>query len=85
MARRTPGAVLATWDDLVTGRCFPTLEKYLCLKEPLDRSIIVGGERPGLLKPQWERQAQAAYERYLHFLRRGCDLQWNGSLSSTLG
>ena len=35
MARKTPGAVLLTWNDLISGDGIYLVEKYLGLKEPI--------------------------------------------------
>jgi hypothetical protein len=82
MARQTPGSFLMTWEDLSTERCFPMLEKFLCLRQPLERGLIMKDASKGLLNPHLVDQAQKTYERYLHFLRNGCQLQWDFCFSS---
>jgi hypothetical protein len=71
MARRTPGAVLLTWDDMVTGRGFPLLEKYLYLKEPLvnDDSLWKPAQSNPNVTSAMLEHAQRSYERYLYYLR----------------
>jgi hypothetical protein len=66
MARCTPGAVLLTYDDIITGRCNPLLEDYLCLKEPLiiDKSLF---SVPSFYVDSY---AQESYERYLYYLKQ---------------
>ncbi len=66
MARQTPKALLLTCNDIISGRCFPLLEDYLCLKEPLinDQDFSVSLKPFPLLD-----YAQSAYERYYYYLR----------------
>jgi hypothetical protein len=73
MARRTPGAVLLTWDDVATGRGYPVLEDYLHLKEPLrPRPVLFGpGNRSrGPYSANEVQSAEKAFEKYLAYLRR---------------
>jgi hypothetical protein len=76
MAAKTPGAVLLTWDDMITRAGFPLVEKYLKLKEelvlrtdwfpePLDISRV-----PGDLLERAER----SYNQHLYHLRQLQDL-----------
>lgn len=73
MARKTPGAVLLTHDDLITGRGFPLVEEYLSLKQPLeqDDSLLnkVRSYNP-LVSPKNLEVAQQSYERYLYLIRQ---------------
>lgn len=69
MARRTPGALFLTWDDLSSGKAFPSLEEHLglkvqlkaehrhfkaCLRDDFDERLI--------------NECQDAYERYYYYL-----------------
>lgn len=73
MARKTPGAVLLTHDDLITGRGFKVIEDYLNLKVPLelDESLFSKkrSHNPLLSSDNIER-AQQTYERYLYLMRQ---------------
>ncbi len=63
MARKTPGAVLLTYDDIITGRGFPLLEEYLCLKESIMPVDAVKSDFLG------SSEAQKSYERYFYYLK----------------
>jgi hypothetical protein len=71
MARQTPGALLLTWEDMVTGRGLPLVEDYLYLKQPLINDITLYPQAPNNLftTSTMVNQAQAAYERYYYYLR----------------
>lgn len=71
MARNTPGAVLLTWDDMLTGRGFSLLKQYLCLKEPLvsDEALFPKTDHNPYVTSAMIEHAQAAYERYYYYLR----------------
>lgn len=68
MAKRTPGAVVATWDDLVRGDVLGEMESYLGLSVPLDKIEHSDGH-PCDAKETVVEQCQDAYERYHYFLR----------------
>jgi hypothetical protein len=71
MARKTPGAILLTHEDLANGKGLPLLEDYLHLDTPLQN--IPGGyalKDCRELIPKTEMDtAERAYEKYLYFLR----------------
>ncbi len=71
MARRTPGAVFLTHEDLITGRGLPLIEKYLYLKEPLvhDASKYPVKDILGLIPKKEAELAERAYEKYLYAFR----------------
>ncbi len=71
MAARTPGAVVLTHEDLLTGRGLPLLEEYLYLKEPLvhDPGKYPSKDIRGVVSKQDLETGQRAYEKYLYFLR----------------
>lgn len=74
MAKRTPGAVLLTWEDLRSGRGVPLVQEYLGLKEPIpyDPALLAPYIRSfsaGLVAPALLADAESTYEKYLYFLR----------------
>ena len=69
MSRRTPGAVLLTWNDLASMEAFPHIEKYLNLKEPLVPIDIFQEENEKASRNIIE-QSQDAYERYLYMMKK---------------
>ena len=79
MAKRTPGAVFMTWEDLVTNRSLSLVEKYLGLKEPIQFSVesLVPfiTHKTGLLDKKLLDLCQDSYEKHLYFLRNQ-DLQF---------
>ena len=68
MARRTPGAVLLTWEDISTGRGLPLVEEYLNLKEPLAVPEMKKGTSATLVPFGLLSSAEQCYERYLAYL-----------------
>jgi hypothetical protein len=69
MAKRTPGAVLLTYEDIVTGRGFPLVEEYLNLKTKLEVVPTKKGTSVSSLVPSdLVRHADRAFNRYFHFL-----------------
>lgn len=67
MARRTPGAILATWDDLARGEITKKIESYLGLNvplEPMNLSSTNADVRESLVE-----RCQDSYERYHYFLK----------------
>lgn len=69
MARRTPEAVLATWDDLAKGSAFGTIEKYLGLNVPLETDgRHFSRVDKDLFSEQTIEKGQDAYERYFYYL-----------------
>ena len=70
MAKRTPEAVLVTFDDALTGTAFPLIEEYLVLKTPLFGNPASFPTAPvGLAKWDLVKSCQESYERHLFFLR----------------
>lgn len=72
MARRTPGAVFLTHEDLITGRGLPLLEKYLYLKDPLahDPTKYPVKDLLGVVPKAELDLAERAYEKYLYAFRQ---------------
>lgn len=69
MAKRTPGAVLLTWEDMSNDRCFPLLEEYLGLNTSLT-SEKFEAETLDLVEHSLVEQAQESYERHLYYLKQ---------------
>lgn len=74
MAKRTPGAVLLTYDDLREGRGIDLIEEHLCLKEPIKwrpASLAPVSMRlsPANFAPEALAQVEEGWERYLYFLK----------------
>lgn len=69
MAKRTPGAVLLTYEDIITGRGLPLVEEYLNLKSTLEMTATKKGTGVSSLVPlDLVRHADRAFNRYFHFL-----------------
>ena len=68
MAKRTPGAVMATWDDMARGEVLKDIESYLGLSSPLEAPNLSEGT-PCIMKESVIEQCQDAYERYHYFLK----------------
>ena len=72
MAKRTPGAVLLQWDDLITGRGLSLVEDYLSLKVKLempdDAFQSLKGTDDILIPNAMMKEAEICYERHLSFL-----------------
>lgn len=69
MAKRTPQAILLTWDDVLSGKKFSLIEKYLNLKDPI--SLI--GQEPKIKEVvdlNIINKSQRSYERYFYFLKK---------------
>ena len=70
MAKRTPEAVLVTYEDAQSGRVFPLIEKYLTLRTPLvPKPNLFPTPPAGLAKWDLVERCQESYERHLYFLR----------------
>ena len=71
MAKKTPGSLLVTWDDIVSERAFESVQKYLGLKRPLESAYnAVTKEESELQYPySLASQAQARFERHLAYIR----------------
>lgn len=68
MAKRTPGAVLLTYEDITTGRGLPLIEEYLGLKQPLEMVEMKKGTSKKLAPLGLVERADRAFNRYFHFL-----------------
>lgn len=71
MAKRTPGALFLTWDDLASGRAFPSIEGQLGLKVQLKSRYhhFNAGFRDEF-DERLISECQDAYDRYYYYLDR---------------
>lgn len=74
MAKRTPGAVLVTWEDLLTTRFLPMIEDYLELKQSInyDPQCLSSLQRTfssDLVGASLRSDAESSHEKYLYFLK----------------
>lgn len=73
MAKRTPGAVLLTWDDLITSRFDGEVEQYLNLKTPIQKLSKFyepyQKEFANVIPASFMKWAEESYERHLYFLK----------------
>lgn len=74
MAKRTPGAVLLTWDDLNQGHGMSLIEDYLGLKHPIsyDPCLLLPYKRKfasNLYSFDVKNEVEEIYQRYLYFLK----------------
>lgn len=82
MAKRTPGAVLLTWDDLVENRGISLIEEYLNLKQPIsyDPVILTPFKRTyptDLIDFQVRSQVDETYQQYLYYLKNQNLRHWS--------
>lgn len=69
MARKTGEALLLTWDDLVSGRAFQSVEEYLGLKEQLRSGLDHFASRTNdNFDESLVSECEDAYERYYYYL-----------------
>lgn len=69
IAKRTPEAVLLTYDDLIEGKGMNLIEDYLELKNPIDFHFNDLPEVKSNFPMKSINEAETAYERYLYFLK----------------
>jgi len=69
MAKRTPKAILLTYDDLISGRKFPAIEKYLNLKEPI-KTEEIKEDIQDVMDVSLINEAQESFERHLFYLKK---------------
>ena len=68
MARKTPGAVFLTWNDMCTTRGFAIVEEYLNLRKPLEKGSFVRGPKDYRIQTDLVSWCRRAYERYYYYL-----------------
>lgn len=74
MAKRTPGAILLTWNNLVDSKGMSLIQEYLNIKEPIewDSALLnpyIRNFSTNLIGIDLLNEAQDAYEKYLYFLK----------------
>lgn len=73
MAKRTPGAVLLTWDDLNSNRGINLIDEYLELKQPLIYDSVFleqfKEENSVKIKLEIKNSAEETYQKYLYWLK----------------
>ena len=74
MAKRTPGAVFLTYDDLILNRGLNLIEEYLDLYQPIqfDPKLLENislGSGTELLGSTLRSEIENIYEKYLYFLK----------------
>lgn len=69
MAKRTPGAVLLTYDELQSGKGLDLIEEYLQLKTPLSKPQPSSIENDDF-DVKTCNECQDIYERYLYYLKQ---------------
>jgi hypothetical protein len=70
-ARKTKNALLLTWDDLASGRAFPSVEEHLGLKTQLKAEHHhFGAVSRDDFDEKLISECQDAYERYYYYLAR---------------
>jgi len=71
MARRTPGAILLTWQNLLDGKGMDLIQDYLSIKDPICFNITLLNQHKSVnqLAESDLNKIQDAYERYLFFLK----------------
>lgn len=67
IARRSPGSVLLTWDDLAKDSSLRIIEGYLGLSEPLHLPVL-NEDGPETCSERTVEECQRAYDRYYHYL-----------------
>lgn len=70
MAKRTPGAVFLTWEDMSSGRCFPWIEEYLKLTQPLEIPDTFDNSFEDRMPLELTDKVQESFEKYLYYLRQ---------------
>lgn len=77
MARRTPGGVLLTWNDMISGMGLELIGDYLNLKKPIiHEPQFYSAMSPDLLSSSETKEAEECYEHYLYRLKQ-LDLRLN--------
>lgn len=73
MSRRTPGAILLTWEDLIHNRGMNLIEDYLSLKEPInlkiDNKIIDNKIIDNKIGLTLLSEVEETYQKYLYYLK----------------
>lgn len=67
IARRSPGSVLLTWDDLAKESSLRIIEDYLGLSDPLG-ALRLPAERDETCSERTVEECQRAYDRYHQYM-----------------
>jgi hypothetical protein len=72
MAKRTPGAVFLTWDDLSSGKGFDLIEEYLGLKEMLKLGLDFFTDLllTDKITSDLVKSGDECYERHLFYVKQ---------------
>lgn len=70
MAKKTPEAVVLTWNDLTTGKALTLIQDYLELKQPIKYENLFVQEETDVFLPSEIEEAEAYYEKYLYKLKQ---------------
>ena len=70
MARKTPGAVLLTWEDLQAGRGMDLVGNYLRVPYRFTQPKVSPFSKNNKVAPEILKKADECYERYYYYLRQ---------------
>lgn len=68
VARRSPGALLLTWDDLAKERSMRIIEEYVGLSSPLTPPEPPNEQESEICPEAVVEECQKAYDRYYYYL-----------------
>ncbi len=70
MSKRTPGAILLTWEDLIANRGIDLLEKYIGLKESIKFKIDNNFDiSDNLINLNLRKESEDCYQKYLYYFK----------------
>jgi hypothetical protein len=69
MAKKTPGAVFLTWENVASGKGLELIEEHLNLKDPLKIEDFEGVDTPDVIDLKLVERAQARYEKYFYLFK----------------
>lgn len=69
MARKTPGAVFLTKNNLINGVGHELIQEYLKLKTPIESIQLEKSTTPDLISSDLLQEANDSYEYYLYYLK----------------
>ena len=80
MAKRTPGAVLLTWEDLNANRGINLIDEYLELKTPIiyDSIFLEDFKEENNIRISLEdkNEVSETYQKYLYWLKTNTDIRY---------
>ncbi len=68
MAKKTPGAILLTWEDVLSRRGLSLIENYLKLKEPIQPIYEISTKQSADI--DLIKSAEITYEKYLYKMKQ---------------